>query len=253
MGGRPLTALNIVAFPAKSDPDILKNILLGGADKIHEAGAVIVGGHSIKDPELKYGIAVTGIIDIDKIISNDKARPGDILILTKPLGTGIVATAIKNLKASDEDVKNLSVLMARLNRVASELMIKYSAHAATDITGFGLLGHGYEIASGSDVSMEIQFDSIPIIDNALEFAAQNLLTGGAKANETYLKDKIRVERDLTRPQIDILYDAQTSGGLLISLPEDQAEPFLAEAGKVNLTAVSIGKVIEKQSSTIVII
>jgi selenide,water dikinase len=252
MGGRPLTTLNIVAFPVLMNPDIFKKVLLGGADKIHEAGAVIVGGHSIKDNELKYGLACTGIIDIDKIVSNDKAKPGDHLFLTKPLGTGIISTAVKRNMVSDEEAKSLVALMTQLNKIASELMVKHKAHAATDITGFGILGHGYEIAYASGVSIEISFDKLPLITDVLKFAEAGALTGGANANEEYLKDKVKINSSLSKSQLDVLYDAQTSGGLLVALPESEAESFMADASLSNLSAIEIGRVIEKTDFPVIV-
>jgi len=252
MGATPKTALNIVAFPPKMNPDVFRQVLLGGADKIHEAGAVIVGGHSIKDNELKYGLACTGIIDIDKIISNDNARPGDRLFLTKPLGTGIISTAIKKKMASAEDDTNLTELMAQLNNTASELMVKHHAHAATDITGFGILGHGYEIASASGVTIQISFEKLPLIPNVLKFAEAGTLTGGANANKDYLEDKVKIDGTLTKPQLDVLYDAQTSGGLLISLPEQSVESFISDASESNLFVAEIGRVIECDELPIIV-
>jgi selenide,water dikinase len=246
MGGTPLTALNIVGFPlGVMPPDILSRILLGGAGKIKEAGAVVVGGHSIKDKELKYGLAVTGIIDIDKIIKNSGAQPGDILFLTKPLGTGLIATAIKRGAASSEDVKLVTFTMAQLNKIASELMVKYNAHAATDITGYALLGHGYEMASASNVTLEFDYDKIPILDNAVRFAADRMIPGGLNANREYLEDKVQLPSRLSEAEADVLFDAQTSGGLLIALPPDKAELFSAAASHSGLRVSQIGKATAK--------
>lgn len=250
MGGKPLTALNIVGFPPHLPPGIMTAILRGGADKIHEAGAVIAGGHSIKDKEIKYGVSCTGIIDIDKIIRNDQAQIGDSLVLTKPLGTGIMTTAIKQNKATAEDISHVIAIMAALNKTASELMVKYAAHAATDITGFGLLGHSFEMADGSGVSLELDFYSLPLLKNVLKYAELGALTGGANANKEYLESKVHISSNLTKAQIDLLYDAQTSGGLLIALPENSAKLLLAEAGKVNQLAIIIGRVVEKQDRAI---
>jgi len=253
MGGRPLTALNIVGFPAQMKPSVLTDILRGGSDKVHEAGAVIVGGHSIKDKELKYGVACTGIIDVDKIISNDKARPGDRLFLTKRLGTGIITTAIKQKRVSGEDIDNVTALMSQLNQEASELMVKHGAHAATDITGFGILGHAYEMADASGVSIELAFAELPILPNAVEFALAGALTGGADANRDYLDDKIRLTDRLKKEESDILYDAQTSGGLLIAFDENSAESFAAEAQKSGVELWAIGRVSEKSDRAVIVI
>jgi len=258
MGGKPLTALNIVGFPAVMPPYILTDILKGGGEKIREAGAAVVGGHSIKDKELKYGFAVTGIIDIDKIITNSNAQIGDKLYLTKPLGTGIITTAIKKNAADTESAEYVMKLMTQLNKTAAELMLKYGVHSATDVTGFGILGHAYEIANASGVSIKISFNRLPIIPRALEYAEAGNLTGGANANMGYLKDKVQISADLKKAELDILYDAQTSGGLLIVLPPEAGNKFLAEfnvetAGVSTYSfAAEIGEIVEKSEFGIVV-
>jgi selenide,water dikinase len=253
MGGRPLTALNIVGFPSSTMPiEVLGKILLGGADKIKEAGAVIVGGHSIKDKELKYGVAVTGIIDIDKIIKNSGAKAGDILYLTKPLGTGIITTAIKRNIATFDNIARVISSMTQLNNIGSELMVKYGAHAATDITGFGFVGHAYEMASGSDVTLSINFDKIPVFPNVGRYARMGTVPGGAISNREYLGDRIDLSSDLEKEEIDILSDPQTSGGLLISLPAQSAPTFAKEAESRGLKVWEIGRVLGKQDKSIII-
>lgn len=253
MGGTPLTALNIVGFPAGMNPQILTEILRGGADKVHEAGAAIVGGHSIKDKELKYGIACTGIIDIDKIIKNEGALPGDIIFLTKRLGTGIITTAIKQNRAALHDINLVTAQMAQLNKIPAELMTKHGAHAATDITGFGLLGHAFEMADASGVSMEFEFSRLPLLPNVIAFARAGALTGGANANRDYLADKIKIAISLKKEETDILFDAQTSGGLLIALNKASADAFKADAAAVGLEVWQVGRVIEKSGPAIVVI
>ncbi len=252
MGGKPLTGLNIVGFPPKMPPNVLTEMLKGGGDKVHEAGAVVVGGHSIKDSELKYGLAVTGIIDIDKIITNSNAQIGDKLYLTKSLGTGIITTAIKMNAADTESTENVMSQMCQLNKTACELMLKHDVHAATDVTGFGILGHAYELANGSKVSIKIGFNKLPIIPRAIEYAEAGNLTVGANANMEYLKDKVQISSDLKKAEIDILYDAQTSGGLLIAMSPEAGEKFLAEALSTGLTATEIGEVVEKGEFGIVV-
>jgi len=252
MGGSPLTALNIVGFPPKMPPDILSKILLGGSRKIHEAGAVVVGGHSIKDNELKFGVACTGIIDVDKIVTNAGARVGDRLFLTKPLGTGIITTAIKQNKAGDEDIALVTKLMARLNRDAAQLMIAHGAHAATDITGYGILGHAHEIAEASNVCLCIRFDRLPLIPNALAYAEAGALTGGAKANREYLKDRVFLPDSLSQSQTDVLYDAQTSGGLLIAIAENRAKSFLTDAGVRDVSVSEIGRVMSCDDYSVIV-
>lgn len=253
MGGKPLTALNIVGFPdGVLPPEILKKILLGGYEKIKEAGAVVVGGHSIKDKELKYGVAVTGIIDTDKIIRNIGANPGDILFLTKPLGTGIITTAIKRNLASPEDIAIVTKSMATLNNVASELMVQFGAHAATDITGYGLLGHAYEMAHGSSVSLKINFDRLPLFPKVMKFAVAGSVPGGTSANRKYLLDEVEYLRKCTEPEQNLLHDPQTSGGLLISLPVGKREDFLEAAGKRGLTVFEIGEVIANSAKPLLV-
>lgn len=253
MGAQPLTALNIVGFPPKMPHSVLHDILRGGQEKITEAGAVIVGGHSIKDEELKYGVACTGIIEIDKIITNAGARPGDILILTKPLGTGIITTAIKQKQASLDDVDRVTQIMAKLNKIPSELMVANGARAATDVTGFGLLGHAYEMAAAARVSIEMEFASLPIIEGAVAFAKAGALTGGANANFDYLKDKVDVSVPLKKEELDILYDAQTSGGLLVAIPVEKAQKYVSQCRESGVEATIIGRVIESEQAAIKII
>ncbi len=219
MGGIPLTAMNLVAFPIKSlSLSILKEILLGGLKKMGEAGAALVGGHSIEDQEIKYGLAVTGLVHPNKIVTNAKALPGDQLVLTKPLGTGIISTALKGGLASKEAEQKMVESMIALNRKASEGMKARGAHACTDITGFGFIGHALEMASASQVGMVIRSNDIPIFPEALEYARLGLIPGGAHSNRQFFS--CRVDRDprVSALRMDLLYDPQTSGGLLISLP-----------------------------------
>ncbi len=253
MGGRPLTALNIVGFPSGMPLSILSDILRGGDEKIREAGAVVVGGHSIKDKELKYGVAVTGIIDIDKIVTNGGAIAGDKLFLTKPLGTGIVATAIKQGMAHKDDADALTAQMAQLNKTASELMVKHGAHAATDITGFGLSGHGFEMAEASGVSLKFAFDSLPLIPDVLDFAERGAIPGGLNSNREFMNGRISITVSLSKPQSDILFDAQTSGGLLIALSPDRVSLFLKDASLAGLTVWQIGEVVARDKTAIIVI
>lgn len=224
MGGTPLTGMNLVAFPIKTlSPSILKEILLGGLSKMNEAGVALVGGHSIEDPEIKYGLAVTGLIHPQKILTNANAKMGDKLVLTKPLGTGIIATALKGGMASEDAVRKIVESMVTLNRRPSELMKRFGAHACTDITGFGFIGHALEMATASQVGMVIQSERIPIFPEAVEYAKIGLVPGGAHANRQFFSCKAEISPHLSEFLSDVLYDPQTSGGLLISLPKDQAE------------------------------
>ena len=227
MGGRPLTALNLVGFPIKTlSPSILREILRGGLSKMEEAGVALVGGHTIEDPEIKYGLAVTGVVHPERILSNAKAKPGDRLVLTKPLGTGVISTALKGEMASPEAVQRMVECMVTLNRKAAEWMEALGAHACTDITGFGFIGHGLEMASASRVGLVVQSKRVPLLPNALEYAGMGLLPEGAYSNRQYYSCKVEVDPMVPPLLIDLFYDPQTSGGLLVSLPPDQAEKMV---------------------------
>jgi len=252
MGGKPITALNIIGFPAKMDPDIIGDILRGGADKVAEAGAVIAGGHSVKDNELKYGLAVTGLIHPDRIVRNCCAQVDDRLILTKPLGTGIISTAVKRDKATPEQEAAAVASMTALNRIAGEEMVRFGAHAATDITGFGLGGHCYEMAAGSGVSVHIEFAKVHLLPGTIDHAKAGALTGGADANEKYLDGKIEFAASLERYVRDIVYDAQTSGGMLIAVDEKSADELSKTLIDRGVDAVEIGRVVPKDTFTIYI-
>ncbi|KPK95713.1 selenide, water dikinase, partial [bacterium SM23_31] len=226
---KPLTALDIVGFPKNVlSLDVLAEILKGAIDKTQEAGCPIVGGHTIVDDELKFGLSVTGIVHPDRIISNAKAQPGDRLILTKPLGMGIITTALKMGKVSGEIVEKITKIMTELNKTASELMVSFNAHAATDITGFGLLGHAHEIAQASNVSMLLYADSIPYLPEALTKTKEGgYIPGGSADNKAFLKDKVTFTDNIDEYEQMIFFDAQTSGGLLISARPESADEFLA--------------------------
>ena len=255
MGGTPLTALNLVAFPIKTlSSSILKEILLGGLSKMEEAGVALVGGHTVEDPEVKYGLAVTGIVHPNKIITNAKAKPGDRLVLTKPLGTGIIATALKGGMASDGAIQKMVESMTVLNRTASEWMKAFGAHACTDITGFGFIGHAMEMVLASQVGMVIQSKDIPIFPEAIEYARLGLIPGGARSNRDYFSCRVDAHPDLSPLLMDLLYDPQTSGGLLISLPSNEAERLveaLKEEG--NIDSCIVGKVVEEPRGKIQIV
>jgi len=247
MGGTPLTGMNLVAFPIKTlSPSILREILLGGLSKMKEAGVALVGGHSIEDPEIKYGLSVTGLIHPKKILTNATAKVGDKLVLTKALGTGIIATALKGQMASEEAVRKIVESMVTLNRTASELMKRFGAHACTDITGFSFIGHALEMATASQVGMVIQSKAIPVFPEAMEYAQIGLVSGGAHSNRQFFSCKVEVDSSVSNLLMDILYDPQTSGGLLISLPSNEAER-LVEALKREETidAYIIGEVVEE--------
>ena len=246
MGGEPKIALNIVGFPNCLDPAVLGEILAGGADKVKEAGAVLVGGHSVQDDEPKYGLCVSGFVHPDKIFKNYGCRPGDVLILTKQIGTGIVNTAIKAEMASEAAVKEAVTVMASLNKKAKEVVEKYDVSACTDITGFGLLGHCVEMASASEVTFELHVEDIAYLEDAITYAQMGLIPAGAYKNRGYSIDQVDCG-EVAEHYVDLLYDPQTSGGLLISVSPDAVEEMLADfAAKGMDTKISIiGKVLAK--------
>ena len=243
MGGKPLTAMNIVAFPIGClPPEVLRDILMGGQDKVIEAGAVIVGGHTIDDKEPKYGLSVTGTVHPNKILTNAGAKPGDVLILTKAIGTGVMATAAR-AEMFPEGARASIESMATLNRVAAEVAATYVIHSCTDITGFGLLGHLYEMASGSKVTMKIHSKDIPFLPDAPEAAAMGLVPAGAYANRDYLT-RVIIEASVPTHIQDLCFDPQTSGGLLLSVPGEKANEIVGALQQAGVKqARIIGEVI----------
>ena len=253
MGGKPLTALNIVGFPkGKMPPEILTGILKGAGEKIEEAGAVVVGGHSIKDQELKFGLAVTGLVNPNKIITNAGAGAGDRLYLTKPLGTGIITTGIKRNKVGKELVETVTKQMAALNKDAAEMTVKHKARAATDITGFGLLGHAYEMASASGVSIRLRAEKVPLLDRAKELADEGMIPGGANDNREYLEDKVQISEGVDKSIEKVLFDPQTSGGLFIAVSADRAEKFEDDMRESGIFCRLVGEVIENTDYLIIV-
>ncbi|MFC1462416.1 selenide, water dikinase SelD [Verrucomicrobiota bacterium] len=253
MGGNPLTALAIVCFPAEEfGLEVLKEITRGAVDKLREAGAVLLGGHSIIDSQPKYGLAVTGIVDRDKLMDNAHARPGDVLVLTKPLGTGVTIMAAKGGLATAEQENEANRCMSILNAAASRLAVEHGADACTDITGFGLLGHAYQMADVSGVSMEIAVESVPVLENALEYAGMGLLSAAAYANRRYVGDHVAFDDDIALPEQDLMFDPQTSGGLLVCCSEKSAELMLAGTREaLSVSCGIIGKVTEKERETVI--
>jgi selenide, water dikinase len=240
MGAEPRTALNIVGFPSgKMDIAVLGEILKGGSEKVREAGAVVIGGHTIIDDELKYGMAITGEIHPDRVIRNVGLRDGDAVILTKPLGTGIITTALKQRKVPDGSIEAAIASMVMLNRRASEIMRNFSVHACTDVTGYGLLGHAVEMASGGNVTLVLESAKMPLLPGALELAEQGILTGGCKRNRDYLQDKVSIESSVSAGLIEVAFDPQTSGGLLIGLPKEEAQKLLnqLQSDAINSAAI----------------
>jgi len=240
MGAEPKTALNIVAFPkGKMAIEVLGQILQGGAERVREAGAVVIGGHSIIDEELKYGMAVTGVVHPDRVIRNVGVKSGDALVLTKPLGTGIITTALKRRKASRDSVRATIASMIALNQVASSVMRQFPVHACSDVTGYGLLGHAQEMAGGSGVTIVLEAARLPLLPGARRLAEQGSLTGGCKRNRDYLKDKIAVDRSVRAGLVEIALDPQTSGGLLIALPRDRAAAMVTTLRAKGIGAAAI--------------
>ncbi len=252
MGGKPLFALSIVAFPIDMLPtSVLEETIKGGIDKAKEAGIEIIGGHSIDDPEPKYGLCVTGIVDLDKVVRNDKAEVGDLLILTKPLGTGIISKAIKAGKASDKDIKEAVNVMTFLNKGASEAMVEAGVKAATDVTGFGLLGHLYGMLNASGVGAKIKSSSLPVIQAAWNYAKKGFIPGGTKNNLAWVEKKVLWTTSISKETKYILADAQTSGGLLICCPRDKKEKLIDLLYKANcLIVAEIGEIVEDKENRI---
>ena len=251
MGGEPAVALNIVGFPNCLDPAILGDILAGGAMKVKEAGAVLVGGHSVQDDEPKYGLCVSGFVHPDKIFKNFGCRPGDILVLTKQIGSGIVNTAIKAEMASPSAIREAQTVMASLNKKGKQVVEKYDVSACTDITGFGLLGHCVEMASASDVTFEIRVKDIAYFADAVDYAKMGLVPAGAYKNRGYSIGKVETGA-VEEHYLDLLYDPQTSGGLLISVSPEYLADMVEDFKKAGMdTAVSvIGKVADKSDKLI---
>lgn len=247
MGGQPLLALNIACYPNCLPREMLSEILRGGADKVMEAGAIIAGGHTVEDDEPKYGLAVTGVVHPQNITANSQARPGDALVLTKPLGTGIINTAIKGDLAPEGAVKQAVAIMKELNNKAARVMSEVGARACTDITGFGLLGHAAEMAEAGGVSLEIRAEAIPLLPAALDMASMGMIPAGAYNNQDYLHGKVRF-RGQIRSELQLaLFDPQTSGGLLIAVSEEKVDTLLQRMADAGVPRASVvGKVIERR-------
>jgi selenide,water dikinase len=243
MGGRPVTALSLVVFPGKGDVEDLEQILKGGAEKIHEAGCVILGGHSISEDEIKFGYSVTGLIDPRRILTNAGAKPGDVLVFTKRLGTGVISTALKKGIVKAQDMGASIDQMLTLNRVAAEAMQTLEVHGCTDVTGFGLLGHGREMALASNVTLEISACALRYLPGAIEYSKAGAHSGGLNNNRDFVESCVNMDARIPAEIQALLYDPQTSGGLLISLPPADAEKFLHARAESYI----IGKVTERQT------
>jgi selenide,water dikinase len=245
MGGTPLTALNMVCFPVGKIPfTVLTEILRGSLEKLGEAGVALLGGHTVDDNELKFGLAITGTISRERIVTNSAALPGDMLVLTKPLGIGILSTALKAEMISEEALAAATSVMLSLNRVSSRAMLQVGVNACTDITGFGLLGHAHEMAEASGVSFEIQARDVPVIPETRGYASQGLVPGGAHTNRNYLDDFVQYASGIGDDDRLILCDPQTSGGLLLSVPSERASLLLERLMELGVNGVTIGRVLE---------
>jgi selenide,water dikinase len=246
MGGEPLTALSIVCYPQKGDWDVLGKILLGGQRAMNEENVVVLGGHSVDDKEIKYGFSVTGTVNPKKFVTNAKSKKGDLLILTKEIGTGVISTGVKFEKAS-EKAKNAALkIMTTSAREASKVMQKIGVNACTDITGFGLLGHAFEMAKASKVTFRIESGKVSLLPDVLELIKMGMLTRGDKNNRVYVGETVKIEESVSREMQSALFDPQTAGGLLISLEKEKAEDFLNEVDSARV----IGKVLDFNGSLI---
>ena len=252
MGGEPKLAMNLLAVPSCLPLEAVGAILEGGAAKAAEAGAVIAGGHSIEDPEPKYGLCVTGLVHPDRVLTNAGAREGDVLVLTKPLGTGILTTAAKAELLDEGACRALVEQMAMLNKAAAQAAVPLGPSACTDVTGFGLLGHLKELAEGSGRTVEVWAGQVPILPPALELARDGIIPAGAYRNRDFAGPDVAADSAVPREVLDCLYDPQTSGGLLISIPEGRAETLLRRLADCGVTAAALGRVCQPGEQKIVV-
>lgn len=253
MGGRPLTALSIIGFPIETvSPGVMTRMLRGGMDKMAEAGAPVVGGHSINDRDPKFGYAVTGLVDPDRIVTNGGASPGDVLVLTKPIGVGIISFAAQCEAASEQAIEAASRSMAELNRAAAEVMVEVGASAATDVTGFGLLGHLAEMASQSGVCAELYADCVPVFDEVYDYVSRGLISGGCERNREFASDRVVFEDGVSEETIYVLCDPQTSGGLLMAVPEDRAADMTRRLAGRSVAGALVGRIVEGQAGRVLV-
>jgi selenide,water dikinase len=244
MGATPILALNIVAMPPDLPGEIVGEILRGGAEKVKEAGAVIAGGHTIQDPEPKYGLVALGICALDRLMTKSEAKPSDVLVLTKPLGTGVTTTALKQEKADSEDIVQVVTWMKKLNASAANLAAEFGVQAATDVTGYSLLGHGIEMAEASSVAFRLHLPSIPFLSGARRYAEGGNFPGGSADNRMYFGDRVSFANSIDEYNQMLLFDAQTSGGLLLALKRNQLSTFLERADEEDVDVWPIGEVVE---------
>jgi len=249
MGGRPVSALSVVAFPGNGDIDVLTDIMRGGLEKMREAGCAVVGGHSVNDPEIKFGYAVTGLIHPGRIKANSGARAGDALVFTKALGTGVIGTALKRGLAGEESVRAATASMLKLNREACEAMLRFEVHGCTDVTGFGMIGHAREMAVASGVTLEIEAASVPLLPGALDAVRAGAIPGGLRNNRDFASCAVQAADGIDPSLLELLYDPQTSGGLLIALPEPDAGTLT----DILCDAVRVGRVTPRDNKPLVLI
>jgi len=253
MGGTPLVALNIMCFPDGELPSsVMADILLGGHEKVSEAGALVLGGHSVSDRELKFGLAVVGTVDPNAIVSNAGARVGDTLVMTKPIGTGVLATALKEDELSPEGTAIITELMSTLNRAAAEAMVEAGATAATDVTGFGLVGHASEMANASGMTVEISVEDVPLVEGALDTLERGLAPGGLFSNQHYYSAFVESRTRADARTVELMYDPQTSGGLLVALPEGALEAFEKALSARGGESWVVGRVVERGERALVL-
>jgi len=253
MGGRPVTAMAITCFPKKGvDFAILKEIMRGGLSVLTENKVVLVGGHSVDNEQIMFGYSVTGVIDPNRVATNSGARPGDVIILTKPIGTGVISSGIKRAQASPEVVKESVATMMTPGRYAAEAIEKFAVKGATDVTGFALLGHAWEMACASKVTMEIESARVPLIGGALELAAAGMLTGADKTNREYVGEDVEISPSIDPNLIKLFFDPQTSGGLLIAIDRDRFPALLESLRQHYPAAAAIGQITERQSKALVV-
>lgn len=254
MGGQPITAMNVVCFPSQTmDISILHEILRGGLDKMQEAGVALMGGHSVTDSEMKYGLSVTGVVHPDKLITNSGVRIGDSLVLTKPLGTGVMSTALKSRLITEGAMTEASRSMATLNKTAAEFMVAARAHACTDVTGFGLLGHASHLVQEKDTGIEIDIQSLPIFSGVMDLLKKEVFPGGLTRNRDFYLPSVEFTGRIPEYKRNILFDPQTSGGLLIALPPKASENLVERLHKAgNSSAAIIGKVIKSAGHRVIV-
>ena len=250
MGARPFLALNVTALPPKLPTEISSEILRGGAEKSREAGVIIAGGHTITDEEPKYGLVVLGFADIDKMMTKSGARAGDILVLSKPIGFGTTTTALKQQQASPEDVAEVISWMSKLNKTAAELAVEFGVRGATDITGFSLLGHAHEMADTSSVGLRFQMSKIPMLSCARKYAEMWAFPGGSSDNRLYFSKHVTFDESIDEENQMLLFDAQTSGGLLLSVPPAQLDNLLARAKELDQPLWQVGEVVEGEGISV---